>query len=107
VSLSVILILLALYLPVAWIPFCDRAKFAMADKYWVAFVLTLPGEWYAQRCGARSYDYFFFAGLATACLFAFGAIIGKRAWTALAGVVLLLAASSAMTALWLWNDLSW
>ena len=60
VRLATVVSVVSLYLPVAWIPFCERAELVMSDSDWPFFVLTLPGEWYAQRCGARMYDYYFF-----------------------------------------------
>jgi hypothetical protein len=104
--LAAIISLLCLYLPLVWNPFCDRAVFEMSGNNWPAFVLTLPGEWYAQRCGARMYDYFLFAGLATVCLFALGVYCGKRSWFALVVVNLTLGLSSTLTAYWLWEDLA-
>src|SRR5262245_36698755 len=86
--------LVCLYAPVAWISFSSRMPYWYSITKWVVFLLTSPGEWYAQRCGARMFDYFFFAGLATVCLFALGIYFGRRRWLALFLVNIILTASS-------------
>ena len=52
------------------------------------------------------YDYFFFAGLATATLFTLGFIASRRSWFMLGSALLILLGWSSYTAQWLWFHLA-
>jgi hypothetical protein len=80
-----------LYAPIAWIAFSDRAPFYYNAKERIVFFVTLPGEWFAQNCGARMYDYYAFAAFATIGLIALGIAAGRhsRFTATLSGITLL------------------
>jgi hypothetical protein len=103
--LAAFISLLCLYLPVGWITFSSRVPFWLSYSERLVFLFTSPGEWIAQRCGARMYDYYFFAGIATIVLLALGISIGRRGWLGIVFVNLALCGWSAITAQWLWNEL--
>jgi hypothetical protein len=103
--ISVSLVLVCLYAPVGWIAFTSRAPFLPSASEQIVFFVTLPGEWFAQNCGGRAYDYYWFAGIAVALLFLLGVTAGRRSWFALWYACLTMLGWSAFTAGWLWNDL--
>jgi hypothetical protein len=94
------------YVPVAWISFSSRASLWWSQSERAIFLITSPGEWLAQRCGARAYDYYFFAGLSTLLLLAAGYVVGRQGWLWLAIGNTALLGFSIFTAQWLWTRLA-
>lgn len=102
---SVPILLLCMYAPIGWIAFSSRSWGERLKGELLVFFLTLPGEWFAQPCGARAADYYVCAGLVTAGLFIGGAWVSRKSWLALAWTCCVLVGWSAFTANWLWHDL--
>lgn len=96
-------LMFCLYAPIFWIALCDRAIIYI--KNWPLFVLTLPGEWFAQSCGDRAEDYYFVAAIATATLLGIGVFASRKNWFIFAVACCILSIWSMYTAAWLWNDL--
>ena len=103
--LSVPSLLFCLYVPFGWIAFSSRSWGPTVRRDWLVFLITLPGEWFAQRCGGRAEDYYFFAGLSTAGLLSIGVYASRKNWFIFAVSCLVLTGWAAFTANWLWHDL--